>query len=107
VRDTAGRNGQGGASILGIEEAMIAAVKVYSTSYCPYCDRAKALLRKRDVPFEEIDVSGDEEKRAWLVKASGGRRTVPQIFIDDAAIGGSDELHALDRSGQLETLLHR
>jgi glutaredoxin 3 len=86
---------------------MIATIKVYTTDFCPYCIRAKALLRKRDVPFEEINVSGDAEKRAWLVTASGGRKTVPQIFIDDVAIGGSDELHALDRSGELETLLHR
>jgi glutaredoxin 3 len=86
---------------------MIAPVKVYTTSVCPYCDRAKALLRKRDVPFEEIDVSNDQEKRTWLVSASGGRRTVPQIFIDDTPIGGSDDLHALDRSGELEKLLHR
>ena len=93
--------------ILGWEVDMIASVKVYTTSSCPYCDRAKALLRKRDVPFEEIDVSTDAAKRAWLVQASGGRRTVPQIFIEDAAIGGSDELHALDRSGELEKLLHR
>jgi glutaredoxin 3 len=86
---------------------MIAPVKVYSTTYCPYCDRAKALLVKRAVPFEEVDVTTDNEKRAWLVKASGGRRTVPQIFIDEQPIGGSDELHALDRSGELEKLLHR
>ncbi len=86
---------------------MIATVKVYTTSFCPYCIRAKALLRKRDIPFEEIDVSSDPEKRAWLVAASGGQKTVPQIFIDDKPIGGSDELHALDRSGALETLLHR
>ena len=86
---------------------MIAPVKVYSTTSCPYCDRAKALLRKRNVPFEEVDVSTDHEKRVWLVGASGGRRTVPQIFIDDKPIGGSDELHALDRSGELEKLLHR
>jgi glutaredoxin 3 len=86
---------------------MIAAVKVYTTDYCPYCDRAKALLKKRDVPYEEVDVTTDNEKRAWLVTASGGRRTVPQIFIDDRPIGGSDDLHALDRSGELEKLLHR
>jgi glutaredoxin 3 len=65
------------------------------------------LLKKRDVPFQEIDVSDDVATRAWLVTASGGRRTVPQIFIDDKPIGGSDELHALDRSGELEKLLHR
>jgi glutaredoxin 3 len=86
---------------------MIAEVKVYTTQVCPYCVRAKALLKQRNVPFEEVDVTGDEEKRAWLVKASGGLRTVPQIFIDGKAIGGSDDLQALDRSGELEKLLHR
>ena len=79
-------------------------VQVYTTDYCPYCDRAKALLRRRGIPFEEIDVGGDHEKRAWLVKATG-RRTVPQIFIKGEAIGGSDELHALDRSGDLQKKL--
>jgi glutaredoxin 3 len=86
---------------------MIADVKVYTTTSCPYCVRAKTLLKSRAVPFEEVDVTGDDEKRAWLVKASGGMRTVPQIFVDGKPIGGSDELHALDRSGELEKLLHR
>jgi glutaredoxin 3 len=85
---------------------MIAQVQVYTTLICPYCLLAKALLKKRDVPFEEIDVSRDADKRAWLVSASG-RRTVPQIFIDGKPIGGSDELHALDKSGELDKLLHR
>jgi glutaredoxin 3 len=85
---------------------MIAEVKVYTTSVCPYCFRAKALLAKRNVPFEEVDVSSDTDKRMWLVKASG-MRTVPQIFIDGKPVGGSDELHALDQSGELEKLLHR
>jgi glutaredoxin 3 len=78
----------------------MADVRVYTTDYCPYCDRAKALLDKRHIPFEEIDVTHDSEKRAWLVKTTG-RRTVPQIFIKGESIGGSDELHALDRSGEL------
>jgi glutaredoxin 3 len=85
---------------------MIADVKVYTTQTCPYCIRAKSLLTKRNVPFEEVDVSRDEEKRNWMVSTSG-RRTVPQIFIDGKPIGGSDELHALDASGELEKLLHR
>jgi glutaredoxin 3 len=79
---------------------MAADVKMYSTSYCPYCTQAKALLKKRNIAFEEIDVTHDEAKRAWLVQASG-RRTVPQIFINGESIGGSDELHALDRKGEL------
>ena len=85
---------------------MIAQVKLYTTQVCPYCYAAKALLKKRDVPYEEIDVTGDPAKRQWLVEATG-RRTVPQIFIDEKPIGGSDDLHALDRSGELEKLLHR
>ena len=79
---------------------MANAVKVYTTDYCPYCTRAKMLLQKRGIPFEEIDVTHDPDKRAWLVKTTG-RRTVPQIFIGDEPIGGSDELHALDREGEL------
>jgi glutaredoxin 3 len=75
-------------------------VQVYTTDYCPYCDRAKALLERRGIPFEEIDVSHDPEKRAWLVGATG-RRTVPQVFIKGEPIGGCDELHALDRNGEL------
>jgi glutaredoxin 3 len=85
---------------------MIADVKVYTTPICPYCIRAKALLAKRGIPFEEVDVSRDDAKRSWLV-ATSGQRTVPQIFIDDKPIGGSDELHDLDASGELERLLHR
>jgi glutaredoxin 3 len=94
-------------NLLLVEEPMIAEVKVYTTTSCAYCIRAKALLKQRNVPFEEVDVTGDDEKRAWLVKASGGLRTVPQIFIDGKPMGGSDELYALDRSGELEKLLHR
>ena len=75
-------------------------VRMYTTRVCPYCIRAKALLKDRSVPFEEIDVSSDDEKRAWLVKVTG-RRTVPQIFIGEEPIGGFDELRALDVSGEL------
>jgi glutaredoxin 3 len=75
-------------------------VKVYTTNICGYCVVAKRLLHKRGIPFEEINVSGDPAQRAWLVQTTG-RRTVPQIFIDGDAIGGSDELHAMDRSGEL------
>jgi len=79
-------------------------VQVYTTDYCPYCTRAKALLTKRGIAFEEIDVTHEPDKREWLVKTTG-RRTVPQIFINGEPIGGSDELHALDRSGELATKL--
>ena len=79
---------------------MSAEVIVYSTQVCPYCVAAKRLLTARSVPFQEIDVTGDDAKRAWLVEATG-RRTVPQIFIGAEPIGGYDDLAALDRSGQL------
>jgi glutaredoxin 3 len=79
-------------------------VVVYSTRVCPYCVRAKVLLKARSVPFEEIDVTSDHEARVWLVERTG-RRTVPQIFIGEESIGGFDELHALDRSGELRKKL--
>lgn len=79
-------------------------VRVYSTRVCPYCVRAKLLLEERGVPFREIDVTSDPETRAWLVETTG-RRTVPQIFIGDEPIGGFDDLHALDRSGELKRKL--
>jgi glutaredoxin 3 len=82
----------------------MATVQVYVTDYCAYCTRAKALLDRRGIPYEVIDVTNDDAKRAWLVKASG-RRTVPQIFINGESVGGSDELHALDRTGELQKKL--
>ncbi len=85
---------------------MAADVKVYTTKICPYCVQAKSLLKKRAIAFEEIDVTHDSNKREWLVQASGGRRTVPQIFINGEAIGGSDDLHALDRNGELMPLIN-
>jgi glutaredoxin 3 len=81
----------------------MAHVRVYSTSFCPYCIRAKLLLEERGIPYEGIDVSGDYEARQWLVQATG-RRTVPQIFIGEEPIGGFDDLRALDRTGELERL---
>ncbi len=83
-----------------MSEPAPARVVVYTTSYCPYCMRAKLLLRGRGIAFDEIDVTGDDERRAWLTRETG-RRTVPQIFIDGRPIGGSDDLAALDRSGEL------
>jgi glutaredoxin 3 len=82
----------------------MADVTVYTTGYCAYCIRAKALLKRKGVAFTEIDVTNDHAKRAWLVDATG-RRTVPQVFINGTSIGGSDELHELERSGRLDSLL--
>jgi glutaredoxin 3 len=84
----------------------MADVQVYVTTYCPYCVRAKSLLTRKGVAFTEIDVTEDAAKRAWLVDATG-RRTVPQIFIDGRAVGGSDDLHALERTGELDRMLGR
>jgi glutaredoxin 3 len=79
-------------------------VVVYSTLLCPYCHRAKALLRKKGIPFTEIDVGMDREKRNEM-ESRAHRHTVPQIFIGDQHIGGSDDLHALDAEGKLDSLL--
>jgi glutaredoxin 3 len=82
----------------------MAKVVMYTTQWCPFCVRAKALLKNKGVPFEEVDVSGDDVLREKMIEASG-RRTVPQIFIDDEPIGGFEELAALDREGELDRLL--
>jgi len=75
-------------------------VQIYTTTYCGYCNAAKALLAKRGIPYEEIDVTHDDGKRVWLVGATG-QRTVPQIFIKGESIGGYTELAKLDGSGEL------
>jgi glutaredoxin 3 len=82
----------------------VKAVRVYSTLICPYCYRAKAVLEQKGISYTEIDVTGDAAARAWLVQSTG-RRTVPQIFIGDEAIGGFHELRALARSGELDKKL--
>jgi glutaredoxin 3 len=83
---------------------MAARVDVYTTTYCPWCVRAKQLLAHKGIAFAEIDVTGDDERRAWLVETTG-RKTVPQIFIDGRAVGGYDDLAALDKRGELDRLL--
>ena len=84
-----------------------AKVEIYTTRHCGYCVRAKQLLQARGVTFTEHAIDGDSEARRRMVERSGGRRTVPQIFIDDRTIGGFLELYQLDRDGQLHTLLRR
>jgi glutaredoxin 3 len=81
-------------------------VVIYTTSYCPYCFGAKALLRSKNVEFEEIDVTDDPAQRAEMERLSA-RRTVPQIFIDAHPIGGYDEARCLDATGELDRLLGR
>ena len=78
---------------------------MYTTAFCPFCLRAKALLKDKRVAFEEIDVMFDPARRAEMVERSGGGRTVPQIFIDGEPIGGFDELYDLERQGRLNDLL--
>jgi glutaredoxin 3 len=76
-------------------------VTIYTTNYCGYCRRAKSLLGQLKIPYTEIDVEGDDAKREWLVEATGGRTTVPQIFIGEEPIGGYTDLAALHQQGQL------
>lgn len=79
---------------------------MYTTSWCPYCERARALFERRHVEFEEIDVEARPEARAEMV-ARSGRRTVPQIFIGETHLGGCDDLHDLEASGGLDPLLNQ
>ncbi len=80
-------------------------VEIYTKDYCPYCHSAKALLKRKGVAFTEIDVMNDRAELENMIKRSGGRRTVPQVFIGDTHVGGSDDIHDLDRAGQLDPLL--
>jgi glutaredoxin 3 len=84
---------------------MTANVEIYTWSACPFCIRAKALLNKKGVEFTEYAIDGDEPARAKMAQRANGRKSVPQIFIDDQHIGGCDDLYALDRQGDLEPLL--
>lgn len=80
-------------------------VEIYTTPTCPYCHSAKALLTRKGVTFTEIDVSRDPDLRAKMTTRAGGSRTVPQVFVGDTHVGGSDDLHALDARGGLDPLL--
>lgn len=83
----------------------MAEIIVYSKSYCPYCQAAKALLTRKGARFTEIDLTTDPEGQRAMAKKANGRSTVPQIFIDGQHIGGSDDLHALDARGGLDPLI--
>ncbi len=80
-------------------------VEIYTTPICPYCHAAKRLLDKKGVTYTEIDVSRDPGLRAAMMQRAAGRRSVPQIFIGNTHVGGSDDLHALDHAGKLDPLL--
>jgi glutaredoxin 3 len=85
--------------------AAMAEVEIYTTMFCPYCTRARALLQKKGVGFVDIDIAEAPERRAEMIARAGGRRTVPQIFINGEHIGGCDDLVALDRTGRLDPKL--
>ena len=80
-------------------------IEVYSTAVCPYCVAAKNLLKAKGLAWQEVRVDTDPAQRDLMLKRSGGRRTVPQIFVNDQLVGGYDDLVAADRSGKLTALL--
>jgi len=80
-------------------------IRIYTTPICPFCVRAKSLLARKVVTFDEIDVFMDSDAREDMEAKTCGARTVPQIFIGDRHVGGCDELYALDRAGELDALL--
>lgn len=84
---------------------MSASVEIYTWTICPFCIRAKALLDRKGVAYTEHVIDGDHQARAAMAQRAGGRSTLPQIFIDNQPIGGCDDLHALERRGQLDALL--
>ena len=80
-------------------------IRIYTTPICPYCVRAKALLKKKGAAFDEVDVFMDADARQEMEDKTNGARTVPQIFIGEQHVGGCDELYALESKGQLDPLL--
>ena len=80
-------------------------IEIYTTRFCPFCHTAKALLKRKGVAFTEINLSQEHERRNEMIERASGRMTVPQIFIGDVHVGGSDDLHALERAGKLDALL--
>jgi glutaredoxin 3 len=83
----------------------MAHIEIYTKFLCPYCSRAKKLLESKGASYEEYDITMGGAKRAEMMQRANGRHTVPQIFIDGRHIGGSDDLAALERNGQLDPLL--
>lgn len=83
----------------------MAKIEIYTKAFCPYCTRAKRLLDEKGAAFDEYDITMGGPKRQEMIQRASGRSTVPQIFIDDSHIGGSDDLAALEREGRLDPLL--
>ncbi|MFM7653453.1 MAG: glutaredoxin 3 [Vulcanococcus sp.] len=84
---------------------MAAKVEIYVWRACPFCIRAVGLLNRKGIDYIEYAIDGDERARAAMAERAGGRRSLPQVFINDQPVGGCDDLHALERSGQLDALL--
>jgi glutaredoxin 3 len=84
---------------------MAAKVEIYTWRTCPFCIRAKSLLKSKGVEFLEYSIDGDEAARSQMAQRANGRRSLPQIFINDDHIGGCDDIHALDSQGKLDELL--
>lgn len=83
----------------------MAEVELYTTMYCPYCSRARALLQRKRVPFVDLDIAEEPARRDEMIRRAHGRSTVPQIFINGEHVGGCDDLVALDRAGELDPKL--
>ena len=81
-------------------------VEIYTWQYCPFCIRAKSLLKKKNVNFTEYKIDGDEDARSLMIERADGRRTLPQIFIDNEGIGGCDDLYTLENNNKLDALLN-
>ena len=80
-------------------------ITIYSGPQCPYCTKAKALLQKKNVAYEDINVKEDSEKLNEMLERTGGRKTIPQIFVNGQHIGGCDDLYALNDAGKLDEML--
>ena len=81
-------------------------VEIYTWQYCPFCIRAKSLLKKKNITFTEYKIDGDEDARALMTERAAGKRTLPQIFIDNEGIGGCDYLYTLENENKLDALLN-
>ena len=81
-------------------------VEIYTWQYCPFCIRAKSLLKKKNISFTEHKIDGDDNAREIMTKRANGRRTLPQIFINNKGIGGCDDLYELENENKLEALLN-
>ena len=81
-------------------------VEIYTWQYCPFCVRAKSLLKKKNINFTEYKIDGDEDARGLMTERAGGKRTLPQIFIDNKGIGGCDDLYELENENKLDALFN-